>query len=88
LFNLFNSVDVELSIANSILVQKIIVKRKTFMNSAQGVTFLVKILHSTPFIFFSRPIGDHHQENIQKLKKIREDHHHHQKREKNILIFI
>lgn len=34
MFNLFNSVDVELSIANSILVQKIIVKRKTFMNSA------------------------------------------------------
>ena len=60
----------------------------SFISLYQGVTFLVKILHSTPFIFFSRPIGDHHQENIQKLKKIREDHHHHQKREKNILIFI
>ncbi len=26
----------------------------------QGVSFLVKILHITRFIFFSQPIGDHH----------------------------
>jgi MFS superfamily sulfate permease-like transporter len=26
----------------------------------QGVSFLVKTLHITRFIFFSRPIGDHH----------------------------